>query len=169
MIEQIQQLLNRIRPTVHGKNPHLSSRFRTSDVLQESAVQLLREAKTREEDRPIPQAWLNRIGQGTVSKLRDKHLAGKRSKANETALQGDDMVAPNQSPHEAAVTQELISQLVLCLAKLSDQQREIIDSYLANQESFNSIAKRLEKPPHWVRRTYRQSIVELKSMMIRKD
>jgi len=167
MIDQIQHMLNRMRPSVSGKSGALSSRFRTSDVLQEAAVQLLQEAEKRPNGGDVSLAWLRCIGHGTVTKLRTKHLAAKRSKSSESPLTDFDTHSNSQdSPAEKASFRELSGNLVVCLAALNRDQREIIERYLADQESFSSIARKMDRPPHWVRRTYLKAISELKSMMV---
>ena len=169
MREHIQELLDRIRPFLHGRNTKFSARFGTSDILQESAIQLLSEAEKRQADQPIPQTWLTKIGRGTASKLRQKHSAARRSVAVEHGPPTESSASSLPSPDAFVSGQELSSKLVRCLARLKHDQREIIHRYVSRQESFNSIAKQLDLPPHQIRRIYKKSLLELKSLMNETD
>lgn len=167
MIDDLwEKLLGRIRPAVRGQNRRYSARFQTSDVLQESAVQIIGEVeKSDSEDFDPPQAWLNKVGRGHAAKLRDHHGAQKRSTRRESPVDANPGIAGGAAPDEIVERRELASRVVLCLAQLDADQRTIIDLHFTKQHSFAEIARQMERPPDWVRRQYKKAIASLRTLI----
>jgi len=112
-----------------------------------------------------PQEWLNKVGRGHASKLRDRHAAQKRSTKREISLSSDAKPADSLPPDELVAQQEMSRRIVLLLAVLEPDQRTIIDRHFTKQESFAEIARAMERPPEWVRRQYKKAIGQLRSMV----
>ena len=165
MFTSIQSLLDRMRPKVQGKNNKFSARFRTSDVLQEAAIQLIGKGKKQEDEKEPPQVWLDMVGQGTAASMRRQHSAAKRSCVRDREVNDNTLYANQPCTSEVASSKELFEELVRCLTRLNAEDQEIVDRYFARQESFNSIAAHMEIPPHQVRRRYKKIMAQLKSFI----
>ena len=76
------RIRERLRGILHRRRrpkSHLQARFDTSDILQESMVQVHEElGKGDRTGTDLPNAWLVRVVDGHESKLIDRHRAGKR-------------------------------------------------------------------------------------------
>lgn len=166
----VQDLLDRMRPAIHGRHRGAMQRcFRTSDVLQEAAIQLLDEIEKKgAENIQVTQAWLNRIGRGHASRLRIRHAAQKRS-AYATEVHVEDRASSCQTPDQVAERRDQWSNMVLCLGKLESDQRTIIHQHDIDGRSFREIAECMGLQEHTVRRRYHASLKELKILINNND
>ena len=162
----VQNLLNRIRPAVHGRQRGGMQRyFHTSDVLQEAAIQIIGEIEKRDaEGLEVNQSWLNKVGRGHANRLIRFHSAQKRSTEGERhgveALTSD-----SPSPDRTAESNEMYERLFLCLGTLDETQRNIIHQHQVEGKSFHEIGTTMSRPEHWVRRQFHASLRQLKAML----
>ena len=163
----VQNLLNRIRPSVHGRQRGGMQRyFHTSDVLQEAAIQIIGEIDKRDaEGLEVNQSWLNRVGRGHANRLIRFHSAQKRSTEGERhsveALSSD-----SPQPDGVAEKKEIYERLFVCLGMLEETQRNIIHQYQVEGKSFREIGTTMSRPEHWVRRQFHATLKQLKSMLM---
>lgn len=144
------------------------ARFDTSDVSQETLIQLLqfssdknRAAKTTDAPLKVNKRWLRRAARGTSSKLRRFHSAKKRD-VNAEVLAADVTHRVDKTPEQMAIENEMKIRLALALQKLSAQERTIVDHRHAKSMTFVAIAEKLQCPLYQVKRIYQTALKTLK-------
>lgn len=146
-----------------------AARFDTSDVSQETLIQLLSiankdDVSIDEADSPpeVKKGWLRRAAVGNSSKLRRFHSAKKRDVntegvANETARQHQ------VTPERAAILNEQKIRLAMALQKLSDEERFVIDRYHARGMRIAAIASELDRSHYLTKKLYDSALSKLQS------
>lgn len=169
--EQLSELTNRIRVFAHGKNgQNYQSRFATSDIVQEAAIQLLRMSRKDEQSMEnINSSLLKRLAVGHSKTLREHHSALKRSVNSENKTCSQELTSDQRSPIEWAIKNEMNVQLVTALGKLEQEEKMVIDRYCIKGRSFNAIAREIGVPPHAVRKTYRNALRKLRSELTAEE
>ena len=153
----IQDLLNIIRPNVSGRSQASRSRFQTSDVTQECAVQLIKEFRKREAEGVEPQVtktWLTKIGRGTAAKLRRHTNARCRDVTRESKQDVQLHSSTDVNPDELAVSNEMQSMLVLALTRLSVEENEVIDLRFNHNQTISAIARHMDLPRHQIQKIH---------------
>ena len=158
--------LKRMRPVIQRRRrADMQRHFRTSDVLQEAAIQLLSEFDEQgDSEREISQAWLSCVARGHVSRLEAWHQRKKRS-ASSTKPLTHECVTDGPSPAESAERKDLWAKAAVALAVLPREQREIIHRHDVNGESFRTIGEALGRPHHQVKRLYHKAIKDVRSIL----
>jgi len=121
----------------------LAARADTSDVVQESLVQVWTDWSRVRGRSPIEiRAWLYRIAQGHLSKLRRHHAAAKRSLVRQADESGE-AFEPTIFDHDSARTAERRLLLSIALESLPADLNEVIRLRLFCDLSFREIGERL--------------------------
>ena len=158
--------LERMRPVVRRRRrADMQKHFRTSDVLQEAAIQLLAEFESKVDfAEEVSQAWLSCVARGHVSRLEAWHQRKKRSSASTKPLTHE-LQSNNPSPSETAERNDLWANTAAALAKLPKFQREIIHRHDLDGESFRTIGEAIGRPQHHVKRLYHKAIKDVRSIL----
>jgi RNA polymerase sigma factor (sigma-70 family) len=161
--ELLGQSLHRTRGRV--ANP----RFDTSDVVQESLIQVwskvLGDAGSVDS---ISDAWLRKISQGHLSKQRRYHNAAKRSVAREDREYAGDPEAQQSSLTQSELN-EWVDNLKKYLGRLDGVQRLIVVRRVFQQLPFQQIADELQTTRYFVRANYKNAIKQLKGWIENGD
>lgn len=100
-----------------------------------------------------------------VNRARDYHRQGKRRRAT-VCLDAQSPLESDTAPPDGRLLSNERSRLVAqALARLSEQQREIIVLYLTGRLKMREIAQRLDVPLTTVRGRYRHGIERLRSIL----
>ena len=161
----IQDLLNIIRPKVSGRSQASRSRFQTSDVTQECAVQLIKEFRKREAEGVEPQVtktWLTKIGRGTASKLRRQTNAQCRSVARESYQAVHRHTTTDNKPDDLAISKEIQSMLVFALTRLSSEENEVIDLRFNHNQTISAIARHMDLPRHQIQKIHDEALDKIR-------
>ena len=162
--KDINDLLNTIRPIIRSQNRGFEFRFRTSDIMQECAVQLIKEKSKRQNtsnDLPSNRGWLKTIAVSVVCKMRRFHLAKKRDVRRESQP-SENCIEESHTPSEIAVFREMSAQLFLAIANLEKSQRRIVHDHYHRGLSLAKIAEQLELDPQYVRRQHKSALEKLR-------
>ena len=136
--------------------------FRTSDILQEAAIQIIGEFRFKETPpTDSNSSWLSQVGRGHATRLRRRFTAKKRS-ADRVVASPEDQPAKEQSPDDIVERRDLWAKAAICLGQLQPEERTVIHEYNINERSFREIAEQMNQPEHWVKRTYHAAIRQLK-------
>lgn len=161
----VTRLREQLRTWVSGRCSfgEMRSRYDTSDVLQESMLQICTEIEsgTREPNDYSP-ALLRSIVRGHSVTLRKHHLAQKRAVANQQPV-CDDSQSVTDSPLDQAIRSEKVSRLVRALSQFDEEDRNLINYRVIKDLSFPMIANELELPEHTVRRRFNSLIEQLQT------
>lgn len=170
-MNDFQEMLETIRTSVHGQSHRkFQSRFGTSDVTQECAIQLINEFRSRAEKKEEPtitRKWLKLIGRGTAWKLRRKNDALRRSVSAETLKDLDRVPnAASQSPDAVAILNEHSASLIYAIGQLSPLERTVIDGHYTKQMSLNEIARSLGINRKKIQRVHSAALAKLKTELV---
>ena len=168
LFQSLSELRSIIHRAVHGRiDRRFRARFDTSDVVQEATLQAWLRGDADEDSSPSG-FWLRFVARRHSSKLHAFHSAQRRSVHAEECPVYDSRHPGNDAPDQA-MTREQTEQLLLALARLPKPLRLIVHLRFVERLSFNAIARTMERPPHWVRRQYRQALKQLHSLMQRNE
>ena len=138
------ELRQRLRGLISRKRRNYASpRFDTSDVVQESMLQLIDEAADQE-NTPIGNGLLNKVADGHLAKQLRYHSAAKRSVKKEVAG-SDKYVAQfnGEDPCEASIRSELTEKAVNALADFEELPRMIVTLRFFHDATYEQIAQEL--------------------------
>ena len=141
----LQNFLDLIRKEISGSSAtRYQSRFQTSDIVQESAVQLISEFANCDSESPgqITNAWLKVVGRGNAAKLRRKNDAECRAVSKEVTLESDPKTS-FASPEDSAEFAEVSASLVIAVARLDFLERKVIQAVYGENRSLASVAEEL--------------------------
>ncbi len=171
---EIVELVEAVRPKLRRQNVGFQSRFGTSDISQELAVQLIeynrvdKHNRTSDEPATSSLAWLSKVGKNVASKLRRYNSAAKRSVDVESEFDNQ-LHSSGQTPIDIAAFRELSTELIIAISSLDSVSRLIIDGHYNKGMSLNAIAEDLELSPRSVQRKHLQAIAELRrSIVVRR-
>ncbi len=134
-------------------------RFDTSDVVQESLIQIWLNLGEDEIKRLINcKSWLRKIALGHRSKLKRKHLAKKRSVYMERLIDSDVHLEDRNKSTNQLQVREHIELVMVEIELLNSIDRRIVTQYIFENESFIAIAVDLKKDSQFVRRRYKRAI-----------
>lgn len=157
------KILDKLRRAVRTQRAVTSnSRFDTSDVIQESAIQVWQHAsKSNVSASQINTAWLNTVVFGHFCKLHRFHLAAKRSTKNEVR-ETDRVEAVRQgSPENEASRKENAIRLLKAMESLGEMEAQVVMAKFYQDKSLSEIAVELEVPRHRLETIYRRAVKEL--------
>jgi RNA polymerase sigma-70 factor (ECF subfamily) len=116
-------------------DPRISARVDASDVVQETQAEVCSRLNDYLQRRPTSfRTWMLKTAYDKIGKLKRQHvLADRRSVlhevplAEESSLQlADQLVAAQDAPWERMTREELARRVRLALARLSEQDREVL-------------------------------------------
>jgi len=117
-------------------------------------------------------AWVRQILSNNINDLRDRYQTQKRQVDRElrqselsSGHAGRNLESAESSPSERVVNQELLRSLEVSLAKLSAEQRELIQLRQKEGKSFVQIAKLLGVGEDAVQKRWARAVEELRQMM----
>lgn len=158
---------------------HVSnSRFDTSDVIQESLIQIWSECQqdcSTEQNDPMSQnsdgttslqtvsfARLRRIALGHLSKQFRFHGAAKRSVRRESQLASSSLLQDGQTASDICEIRELYAAFMVNLNLLDGTKQIVVYRRMFKDESYSAIAKELGMTVYAVRTEYKNAIQQLK-------
>ena len=145
----------RLRNIIRRKRRNYnSSRFDTSDVLQESLLQILHEVPEEGKDsEEVSQSLLNRIANGHLAKQLRHHYAKKRSVLREdSAAEPDSSAFTNEDdPQLKTLHAETVERLFNSMAQLSELQQKVVHLRFFEGLTYEQIAVCLSIKSHVVR------------------
>lgn len=116
--------------------------------------------------------WLRQILSNNIKDLRDRYQTQMRRVSRETgqseSASGNvrpEGASAEPSPSETVVNQELLCALEDALAKLSDEQRELIRLRQRESKSFVEIARLLGTSEDAVQKRWARAVEELRQML----
>ncbi len=133
------------------KNHQHSPRFDTSDVVQDSLIQVSNEIDNKAPTQ-VPRAWLQRIAIGHLAKHLRYHHAQKRS-ANRECRKSEivECQSAGADPLDAIEQHENIERMITAIGKLDATARQIVLMRYFEGASYESIAQQLGLTVHRVR------------------
>ena len=144
----------------------LSARVDTSDVLQESLVQVWRNWDRMQDKSPEElQAWMYQIARGHLNKLRRHHLAGKRDVKRQANDEVDAESPSSQAPLEALERAESRMRLMIALERLPHELAEVVKLRVFAATSYREIAQRLDIGESEARCLFLKAIRRLKGQL----
>lgn len=166
----LNRLLDRLRPILRlrarGKLARrLGRRLDTSDVVQETMIQVNRDAhRFRGRCEAEWCAWAQKILRGKVSRMHRFHTAAKRNVAAETlsAVLGQ-LSDEAESPQQSLERDEQLLQLSLAIESLPELSREVVIRRVSRRESFEQIGQGLGRSSGAVRVIWTRTLRRLKS------
>jgi RNA polymerase sigma-70 factor (ECF subfamily) len=139
----------------------LGTRSEAEEVVQETFVQVWRQAASYDASRGGAMAWIATIARSrALDRLRTR-LAGDRAVAR--SEEPDAPAAP--SPVELAAQRELRSQVMAALATLPQEQRSAIELAYYEGLSHSEIAERLGDPLGTVKTRVRLGLAKLTTLL----
>jgi len=150
-----------------AKNGNQNPRFDTSDIAQESVLQLLKEIKTNGLDvNGVNEAYLQKVGRGNASKLLRRSLAQRRSISSEDQSFDPERIGDETNDPGFPVEQrESVVRLVKMIGKLSSVHQLIIYRRFFDHKPVSEIAAELDANVDSVRRWKRTALKQLKTML----
>lgn len=152
----------------------LHTRVDASDVVQETQMQAFRRFDEYLAGRPMPfRFWLRKTAHECLIKFREHHIkAMKRSVDREIHLPDHTsmqlvrrLCAVDSSPSQKAVKREMVRRVRQMLAKLSDNDREILLMRYVEGLSNQEIGYILELHPDTVSRRHGRALLHLAQLM----
>ncbi len=136
----------RLRSLIRVNRRNYSSpRFDTSDVVQESMIQVVKELDKSPHREEVSQSWLQKIAFGNFIKHLRFHSAACRATGRE---EGKARFATGLNygtdPSDALSKSEMIQKAVGSLSNLSDQQRQIVCLRFFEEATYDEIAAKLQ-------------------------
>ncbi|MEM9410392.1 MAG: sigma-70 family RNA polymerase sigma factor [Planctomycetota bacterium] len=163
------RIRNRLRGIVRRKRRHYkSARFDTSDVLQESLLQLMNDYSDVSDDgSAVSMGLLDRIASGHLAKQLRYHHAKKRSIQREdpSAEVMPEAFANGTNPEERTVHAEEIEHLFNALAQLDERQQKIVHLRFFEGLTYDQIANRLQIKSHIVRNQLGKALEYLQAQL----
>jgi RNA polymerase sigma-70 factor (ECF subfamily) len=155
--------------------PRLRKRVDSSDVVQEAQLEAARRLQDYLQRPTMPfRLWLRQITYDRLLMLHRKHVEAKRRAVtrelslpeNSSLALGRQLVARGASPSAALARSELGGRVRLALAKLSDDDRELLlmrnFEGLSNQE----VAQVLDVDPSTASKRYGRALLRLRSLLM---
>jgi RNA polymerase sigma-70 factor (ECF subfamily) len=141
----------------------VSDRSTAEEVLLDVYTQVWRQARTYDERRGSPLAWLM-----TIARTRgiDRLRSGRYEQQNKEALDSiREASAASASPEESTVEAERRKLVRAALDSLSAEQREVIELAYYSGLSHSEIALRLGQPLGTVKTRTRLGMIKLRDML----
>ena len=152
----------------HGRNrSRAAARFDTSDIVQESELQIWRDklASSKSESEPVDPALVATIAKGTIAKKLRFHNAHKRSVDLEQPLEYE-VTSSTMTPDEEMEIHETGNQLLAAINQLCEQERTVIFNRFFRYKTLTQIAEDLELSRQKVKTRYKQAIQSLRKILI---
>ena len=136
----------RIRKVVQNRNSsHSASRFDTSDIIQETELQLWQNGHDTLSDdlTDVDQALLASIAKGHLNKSIRNHRAQKRDASKDQPI-NQEVVSNQREPHEEVSYQEQANRLLSAINQLDTVERDILFLHYFCGDSFVEIGQQLD-------------------------
>jgi RNA polymerase sigma-70 factor (ECF subfamily) len=181
-----QDALQRVIVEYHGSlqaavaramDPGLRRRFEPEDILQEAYVAAYRSVQGRTFAGPAPfYKWLERIARNEV-KDRERALhRQKRDVRREAHILSDSrssylalanhLASPDSTPSRRVARSEAVAAVLSSLARLTDDQRHVVQLRYLEGLAVTDIAERLEKTEDAVHALCRRGLMALREAMV---
>ena len=156
-------VLDKLRSAVRKQRSRkCSTRFGTSDVVQESAIQLWQKA-AKDNLRPseIDTAWIKTVAFGHFCKLHRFHLAAKRSPKAES---GEAFAATSREdcPSKQAVKKENAIRMLASMERLDGLSQQIVHAKIYEDKSISQISKELSISQYRARAIYHEALSQVR-------
>lgn len=140
-------------------------RYDTSDIAQESILQLLKERKRRG-DLTVNQSYLSQVGSGNAKRMLRTQLAQKRSLgAEQNGVQLNEFPQADSDPALNVIQQERFLNVIKAISMLSADQQLVVYRRFFDQLPFTEIASELEVTYDTVRGLYQQATKRLRQIL----
>lgn len=149
----------------------IGARLDTSDVVQESLVQVWRDwDRMKEKSSGEIQAWMYQIARGHLNKLKRHHLAGKRNIRRTEPTRTDNSEGPavdpdNHDPQQSLLKAERRLQVMIALERLPADLAEVVKLRLFAMCSFREIGERMQMDRAEARYRFLRALRRLKSLL----
>ncbi len=132
----------KLYPAVRKNKRKNISRYDTSDIIQESLVQIWQDIEENPGFEPNA-TYLSKVASGKESNFFRFNTALKRSLNNETALTDQEAESPDDSPQQRAEKNEILIHILRAVGDLPVQLRELFCKKIFDQKTFQQIASEL--------------------------
>ncbi len=148
------------------KRDRATSRFDTSDIVQEGMLQLVQGVNSfRGTTEAEFDAWVRQIARGHTLNA-DRHQRAKcRDICNEIEGISHAMSGQQSTPDEELTKAETLDQLSLAIQQLDDRQQTVILSHIFERMSFSAIAEKVGCSTSTASREYDRAITVLAQLM----
>lgn len=161
----------RIRRAVSKRNGIAQSRFQTSDIIQETEIQIWLEGLESLEDdyTDLDQAYLATLAKGHLAKNLRRHQAQKRNVQLDQPLDINDDLTSDSSPSHSVESDELIGRMLAALNHLPETEQRILFLRFFGNSKFVEIEKELNLSRQQVKTLYKNSLSRLQSILGREQ
>ena len=166
MSDIVRSQRERIRRVIQNRNfAGTKSRFDTSDVIQETELQIWLSSRNRESSEPtIAQALLATMARGNLAKKQRMHRAAKRDASREQPI--TDCVKPDaRDPLDQVALSEQVDRMLRAMNLLNEEERLILFRRYFCHSTFLEIADELEMTRQKVETRLERSLRNLKQLM----
>ena len=176
LMDRYRNYLRVLLLTGDQKFRHLQARFDESDVVQNTLMDAFRDlSKFQGQDEPELLAWLRSLLACNLADLVRAHHAGKRdikrqqrigAALSQSSVRLEQFV-PQDQPKWGGLNsrQEAVVLLADALARLPADYREVIVLRHMQRDSFEEIAKKMNRTPGAVRMLWTRAIASWKSII----
>lgn len=166
---EVARMVTSLKPFLRNQNLGFQSRFRTSDISQEVAVQLIKRGGKLPHDEfgsgnAANQAWLLGVAKNVACKMRRSNLAAKRSVKSESTTTVAERTH-SDTPAANAMHREISVKLVLAISKLDEDARKIIDYHYCRGFSLAETARTLGMCPNRIHRAHKKALEQLRKLL----
>ena len=127
------------------------------DVLSDTFVQIYKYAK-RSEKKGKPMAWILTIATNLINRQFNLKNRSVSLEDNQTAVDGSNYI---ESSEQTTVNNLYVKEM---LAKLNEEEREVVVLHLVSGLKHREIAKMLDKPLSTILSKYNRAIAKLKTV-----
>ena len=146
----------------------IRSRFDTSDIVQETMVQIWCQLKKTDlMELEMTRGLLRVIARGHANKMKRFHLAKRRNVTQEVNSAPENKSSAT-NPVFMAEVREQIRLLIEALGAIHPVRQLIVFRRFFDDQSFKEIGLELDKNRDWIRRQYIRALRELKVLMQEK-
>ena len=169
MSDNEQSQRERIRKVIQNRNfAGTKSRFDTSDIIQETELQIWLSSRNRETPNPsIDQALLATMARGNLAKSQRKHRAAKRDTSREQPM--TDCVKPDmEEPLDRIAYSEQVGRMLGVMNELVEEERLILFRRYFCNATFLEIAGELNMTRQKVETRLQRALRNLKQLMVNR-
>ena len=148
----------------HSKGDLRTSRYDSSDVVQESILQLFLTMEKTEWDFEFNSSYLSKLGHGNATRLRRFHTAQRRSAILDQHLREQESSEPSD-PQKIAESKELVLKLMKSIRTLDDQSQQLVFQRFFGSLTFEELGRTTGLSSHAARRRYDAAIRKLTVLM----
>lgn len=171
----INDLLGEIRVRLYGIAKHSkgalsTNRYDTSDIVQQSLLQVWQEiAKVGVDEFTCNATYLKKIGRGKATQLRRHHTAQCRAANKDKPLDGDYADQSELDPQVITQQDELMTQAMMAASQLSRVRQAIIFRRFVDGKTFQQIADELDLTIDVTRNNYQKALQQLRNLLANRS